>query len=92
MNNTVTFFGLASISLFGFISNAPANAQIPQTSIQEILIEGEFNQVNQKLNQSLNLYFIYLPYIKESVIPTFNIQGIFLDDSNNQVNQNILDF
>ena len=96
MNNTVTFFGLASISLFGFISNAPANAQIPQTSIQEILIEGEFNQVNQQLNQRLNLNFIYLPYIEESVISTFNIQGAFLDNPNNQVNQginqNILDF
>ncbi len=96
MNNTVTFLGLASINLFTFTANLPANANIPQTSIQEILIEGELNQVNQQLNQSLNLNFIYLPQIEESVIPTFNIQGTFLENTNNQVDQaieqNILDF
>ena len=96
MNNTVTFLGLASISLFSFTTNLPASAEIPQTSLQEILIEGEFNQVNQELNQNLNLHFIYLPSIEKSVIPIFNIQETFLDNPNNQVkqgiNQNILDF
>ena len=96
MNNTVTFLGLASISLFSLNNNLPANANIPQTSIQEILIKGELNQVNQQLNQNLNLNFIYLPQIEESVIPTFNLQGTFLENSNNQVNQtlgqNVLDY
>ncbi len=96
MNNTVTFLSLVPISFFGLTASLPANANIPQTSIQEILIEGDLNQVNQQLNQSLNLNFIYLPQIEESVIPTFNIQGIFLGNPNNQfnqvINQNILDF
>ncbi|MDJ0681370.1 MAG: hypothetical protein QNJ18_16040 [Xenococcaceae cyanobacterium MO_167.B52] len=96
MNNTVTFLSLVPISLFGLATSLPANANIPQTSIQEILIEGESNKVYQELNQSLNLNFVYLPEIAESVLPTFNIQGVFLDDLNNQVtqsiNQNILDF
>ncbi len=96
MNNTATFLSLVPISLFGLATSLPANANIPQTSIQEILIEGEFNQINQQLNQSLNLNFIYLPEIEESILPTFNIQGTFLDNPNNQVNQgidqNIFDF
>ncbi len=96
MNNTATFLSLVPISLFGLTTSLPADANIPQTSIQGILIEGEFNQINQQLNQSLNLNFIYLPEIEESVLPTFNIQGIFLENTNNQVNQtinqNILDF
>ena len=49
--------GLTSISLFGFTTNLPANANLPQASIQEILIEGDFNEVNQQLNQILNLNF-----------------------------------
>ena len=96
MNNTVTFLSLVPISLFGFVTNLPANANIPQTSIQQILIEGGANEVYQELNQSLNLNFVYLPEIEQSVLPTFNIQGVFLDNINNQVtqsiNQNILDF
>ena len=96
MNNTVTFLGLASISLLGFTTNLSANAQIPQTSTQTILIEGESNQVNQQLNQNLNLNFIYLPQIEESVIPTFNVRETFPDNTNNQVDrvlsQNVLDF
>lgn len=96
MNKTITFLGLASISLFGFTNNLPAHANIPQASIQEILMEGEFNEVNQQLNQILNINFIYLPQIEESAIPTFNIQGAFVENSNNQINQainqNVLDF
>ncbi len=96
MNNTATFLSLVPISLFGLANSLPANANIPQTSIQEILIQGESNKVYQELNQSLNLNFIYLPEIEQSVLPTFNIQGVFLDNLNNQVtqsiNQNILDF
>lgn len=95
MNKLLGLGSLISISFLGFVV-FPANGQIPQTGIQEILIEGIFNEVNQQLNQTLNLNFVYLPEIAPSVIPNFNIQGAFLDNDNNQlnqqINQNVLDF
>lgn len=95
MTNTVTLVGLVSISLFG-VTNLPVGAEIPQTGIQEILIEGEFNTINQQLTQQLNLNFISFPSLEESVIPVVNIQDSFLDNPNNNVtqaiNQNVFGF
>ena len=88
MNNTVTLIGLVSISVFGFVDPSPS-ANIPQTGIQEILIEGEFNTINQQLTQRLNLNFISFPSLEESVIPVANIRGLFLDNPNNNVTQTI---
>lgn len=93
MKNTINFLGLASITLLGF-SYFPVSAQTPQTQIQSIVLEGQANQVSQKINQYLNLNFIYLPQIQDSVIPipNLNIQDNPLNNVTQITNQRVLGF
>ena len=80
----LTFLAVSLIST-GIL---PAQSVIPQMGIQETFIEGEFNQVNQILNQNIILGIIYLADREESLIPNFNIQDSFNNNSN-EVNQTI---
>ncbi|MEA5510902.1 hypothetical protein VB715_14100 [Crocosphaera sp. UHCC 0190] len=95
MNNNLSFVGLASISFFS-LTTFSANGQIPQTGIQDIEIEGSFNEVTQELNQQFILNFVYLPQLESSVIPRLNVQSSLLDNVNNlltqQINQTVLDY
>ncbi|MGK7941783.1 MAG: hypothetical protein AB4062_16860 [Crocosphaera sp.] len=92
MNKILSLLVLVPTFFCG-INNLSTKAQIPQGSFQEIYIEGDFNQVTQQLNQTINLHFVDVPNIEFSVIPNVNIQGTFLDNPNNEVaqviNQNV---
>ncbi|MEM8779486.1 MAG: hypothetical protein AAGF26_11570, partial [Cyanobacteria bacterium P01_G01_bin.49] len=69
------------------IPHFSGNATIPQTVIQEVFIDGEFNEINQRIDQNIVFNFIYFPEIEESVIPNLNFQGLFLNEENNGSNQ-----
>ncbi|MGK7887386.1 MAG: hypothetical protein AB4057_22505 [Crocosphaera sp.] len=88
MNKIFSLLVLVPTFFYG-INNLSTKAEIPQSSFQQIYIEGDFNQVNQQLNQNLNLHFINVPDFEMTVIPNFNIQGEFLDNTNNEVAQGI---
>ncbi|ACB51424.1 hypothetical protein cce_2074 [Crocosphaera subtropica ATCC 51142] len=88
MNQNLNWVGFTSMTVVS-LTAFTANAQIPQTAIQEVLIQGSSNEVNQQLTQTFFLNFVYLPQIEPSDIPELNIQGSFLDNTNNEVIQQI---
>ncbi|MGK7915025.1 MAG: hypothetical protein AB4038_05680 [Prochloraceae cyanobacterium] len=61
---------------------------IPQTSVQEILIEGKRNKINQEINQNIVFGMIYLPELDGNASLQNSIQGTFIN-GNNSVDQDI---
>ena len=65
---------------------------IPQTSVQEILIEGKRNKINQEINQNIVFGMIYLPELDENASLQNSIQGTFINGENSvdqDINQTI---
>lgn len=76
----------------------PVKAMIPQMTIQEVLIDGQFNEIKQQVNQNIILDFVYVPQNEDPLFSVLNLQGFFSNsqnDSNNllqqQINQTIFD-
>ncbi len=88
MFNTIGQLSLAAITLFGAIP-AIAESVTPQTSIQEVFIEGDNNLVDQQFHQTIVFGLISIPNLEESVIPRITIQNIFDRGEDNQVNQQL---
>ncbi|WP_107668282.1 hypothetical protein [Cyanothece sp. BG0011] len=75
-----------------FMIPISVQGMIPQIAIQEVLIEGELNEVDQEIQQTISFNFISLPSLEASIIPVLNLRGNFItvnSNSNNLIDQQL---
>ncbi len=80
---------LFSFAYLGFVTPALA---IPQTTIQEVFIDGNDNTIQQDLFQQINFNLVLLPEVETTLFPQVQIQGDFVNGENNDIQQSIDQF